>query len=133
MFSTLKLRCKQNKPLIIATLLSLLLHTLFLLESPLQLPDDINDDHPILKMRLVNLPPEKASIPIKQTIRKAKPDRLAAQPEQIEPDTIDQSTAAPVAEEQHSAPATEQVSEPTLTESAAPDTWRLRGVPRKRA
>lgn len=121
MFSTLKLRCKQNKPLIIATLLSLLLHTLFLLESPLQLPDDINDDHPILKMRLVNLPPEKASIPIKQTIRKAKPDRLAAQPEQIQPDTIDQSTAAPVAEEQHSAPATEQVSEPTLTESAAPD------------
>lgn len=121
MFRTLKLHFKQNKPLIIATLLSLLLHTLFLIESPLQLPNDINDDHPFLKMRLVNLPPEKSAIPIKQTTRKAKHDTQATQTKQKQPDAIDPIATAPVAEEPHNTSATEQVSEPASSETIAPD------------
>jgi hypothetical protein len=121
MFNTLKLHFKHNKPLLIATLLSLLLHTLFLLESPLQLPNDMHDDHPFLKMRLVNLPPEITSIPIKQTTPKTRPDTQARQLDQVQADTIDTIPAAPVAEEPHSAPANEQVSEPTLTETVSPD------------
>ena len=117
MFSTLTLHFKQNKPLVTATLLSLLLHMLFLVDSTLQLPDTINDEHSFLNMRLVNLPAEKAAIPIKQTPRKSKPDTRARQPDQIKPDTIDPIAAAPIAEEPHNAPATDQVSEPTLTDT----------------
>lgn len=118
MFSTLKLHFKQNKPLIIATLFSLLLHMLFLIESPLQLPVNIHDEHPFLKMRLVNLPAKKTAIPTKQTTREAKPNRQAKHSEQTHRDIID---PRPAAEAPHSAPATEQVSEPTLTETVAPE------------
>lgn len=117
MFSTLKLHFKRNKPLIIATLLSVLFHMLFLIESPLQLPYTINDEQSFLKMRLINLPAEKTAIPIKQIPRKSKPDTRARQPDQIQPDTRDPIAAAPVAEEPHNAPATDQVSEPTLTDT----------------
>ena len=120
MFSTFKLHFKQNKPLIIATLLSLILHALFLIESPLQLPHTINDEHSFLKMRLVNLPAEKAAIPIKHTSRKAKPDKQATQTNQKHHNTIT-PIAAPEAEELHNAPATEQISEPASTDTLAPD------------
>lgn len=61
MFSTLKLHFKQNKPLIIATLLSVLLHMLFLIESPLQLP---YNNHPHnMEMHLVNAPAVQKSTP----------------------------------------------------------------------
>jgi hypothetical protein len=124
MFSTLKLHFKQNKPLVMATLLSLLLHMLFLVDSTLQLPDTINDEQSFLKMRLVNLPAEKAAIPIKQSTSKAKPEKKTTKPEQTHP-TIQPTPATPVTEETYSAPVAEAVTEPVTetmpTEIAAVD------------
>lgn len=61
MFSTLKLRCKQNKPLIIATLLSLLLHVSLLSEFSLHLPFNNQPHH--LEIRLANAPAVQKSTP----------------------------------------------------------------------
>lgn len=94
MFSTLKLHFKQNKPLIIATLLSLLLHMLFLFESTLQLPGDIDDEHSWLEMRLVNLPAKKTALPVKQTTHKAKPKKQTKRHQEIHPDITEPTPAA---------------------------------------
>lgn len=118
MFSTLKLHFKQNKPLIIATLLSLLLHTLFLLESTLQLPGVIDDEHSLLEMRLVNLPAKKTAIPVKQTTHKAKPDRPAKRHEETHPDITDPTRAAePIQDTSVTEPVIEAAPEPTVTEA----------------
>lgn len=124
MFSTLKLHFKQNKPLVMATLLSVLLHTLFLIDSTLQLPDDIDDNHAFIKMRIVSLPTEKITIPIKQSTSKAKPEKKTTKPEQTQP-TIQPTPATPLAEETYSAPVAEAITEPVTetmpTEIAAAD------------
>lgn len=118
MFSTLKLHFKQNKPLIIATLLSLLLHMLFLVESTLQLPGDIDDEHSLLEMRLVNLPAKKTALPIKQTTPKAKADRQAKRHEEKHPAITDPTRAAePVRDTSVIKPVTEAAPEPALTEA----------------
>lgn len=117
MFSTLKLHLKQNKPLIIATLLSSLLHMLFLFESTLQLPGNGDDAHPLLKMRLVSLPPEKTAIPIEHTTHKPKPDRQAKRHQEIHPDITDPDLpAAPAHDTSVIETVTEAVSETAVTE-----------------
>jgi len=74
MLNTLKLHFSQNKSLLIATLISLLLHTLFLSKFALTLPE-INEDHQALEMRLVNLPATQKTTPapIKEKIQKPEP------------------------------------------------------------
>ena len=116
MFSTLKLHCKQNKPLIIAMLFSLLLHMLFLVESPLQLPDDVDDEQTLLKMRLVNLPAKKTAVPVMQKTQKAKPDRPPKQPKQTPPDIIEPS---PSAEPAHDASVIGQAPDPAAIQTPA--------------
>lgn len=70
----LKSRLLQNKPLLFATIVSLLLHTLLLTKFSLTLPE-LNEDQQALEMRLVNLPPmqESAPAPIKESAPKLKP------------------------------------------------------------
>jgi len=120
MFSTLKLHFSQNKSLLIAVLLSLLLHTLFLSGFTLQLP--ITEvEHQTLNMRLANLSPTQKNTPepIKKEIQKTEPaiEKTSSEKTQTE-NSHDTTPTAEASVEQESMP-TEPPQDATITEPPA--------------
>jgi len=111
MFNTLKLHFSNNKPLLVTTLLSLLLHVLILSEFSLHLP--FNNQPHNLEMRLVNVPAIQKSTPVP-----VKSKLPAAQPKP-------QSKTEPNNSEQVVADSTHDISPladiPVKQESASPD------------
>jgi len=111
MLNTLKLHFSQNKSLLIATLISLLLHTLFLSKFALTLPE-INEDHQALEMRLVNLSPSQktTSAPIKKVLSnpEAKPKPKVEQASSKDTQATNTHDINPVAETPQNTPPIEQ-------------------------
>ncbi|MFA7349485.1 MAG: DUF3108 domain-containing protein [Methylotenera sp.] len=70
----LKFHFTRNKALLLATVISLLLHTFLLTKFALSLPE-LDEGHQTLEMRLVNLQPtqESAQVPIKKIVPNLEP------------------------------------------------------------
>lgn len=121
MLNTLKLHFSQNKSLLIATLISLLLHTLFLSKFALTLPE-INEDHQALEMRLVNLPATQKTTPapVKEEIQKPEPkvEQTSSKDTQAT-DTHDITPVAETPEKQESTPAGTLQNTPEIGQSTA--------------
>jgi len=122
LLNRLKLHFLRNRSLLIATVISLLLHSLFLSEFALTLPD-IEEEHQSLEMRLVELPPKTVTpAPIKKEA--PKPEQKAERPKPEVTQTAKTQDINPLSEtpiEQHSAvadtPQSSPVIEPVTPES----------------
>lgn len=134
MLSALKLHFSRNKPLVIATVFSLIIHTLFLSKFALTLPE-LGESHLTLDMHLITLPPAQKTTPapIKKTIPKPVPkpqvtqdSSAVAQPtttNDVSPIT-DYSTAQktiPVDESQNTSISKQITTEPPKTEAIEPN------------
>ncbi len=120
MLNTLKLHFSQNKSLLIATIISLLLHTFFLTEFALTLPE-VNEDHQALEMRLVNLPPTQktAPVPIPEPEPKQKPDVETTSQEDVQAaNSQDINPAAEIPIQQESMPAETLQNTPEIDQTA---------------
>jgi len=106
-FSILKLHFSQNKSLLVATIISLLLHTFFLTEFTLTLPE-FNEDYQTLEMRLVNLPPIQKTTPTPIKEKTSEPKEKSEQPSPEETQTADLRESDPLADAMQNPPAIEQ-------------------------
>ncbi|MDP3743607.1 MAG: DUF3108 domain-containing protein, partial [Methylotenera sp.] len=108
-FNSLKLYYAHNKVLLLAVIVSLVMHTVLLTKLPFTLPAQ-DDNQQTLVMRLVKLQPtqKSAPAPIKEKTPKpevlpTEPTKAIAAPPQVEPttapsDDIDPFVDAPIAE-----------------------------------
>lgn len=140
----LKSRLLQNKSLLFATIISLLLHIFLLTKFALTLPE-LNEDQQALEMRLVNLPPmqESAPAPIKESVPKLKPTPLVTpeQPTKQNPVLEDKASISPIDEAPSTiekpaiesppedAQETKQTLEPTTTEPSSTETIESADTP----
>ncbi len=94
MLNRLKLQFSQNRALLLAIIISLLLHTFLLTKFALTLPE-LDAGYQTLEMRLVNLQPvQKATpVPVKQNTQKPEPLPPITSEETAAPDpAVDEAT-----------------------------------------